>query len=98
MKPGHLRNLVSWQRIAGPALRINDLTLIPQSRALIIRFPSGAVIWHRPTAVQIERDGRTKALPVVDLTRILQVGIYSLGAIVIIACLIGRLRGKEYAP
>jgi hypothetical protein len=42
MKPGRFKDLVQWQKVSGQSLRVNDLTLTPQSRVLIVRFPWSA--------------------------------------------------------
>src|SRR5215472_15728639 len=76
-------DLVQWQKASVRSLVVHDLTLTPQSQVLTVRFPWGAFIWHRPTAVQVEQNGRVEMLPIVDLTRLIQLGLVGLGVVVI---------------
>ena len=76
-------DLVQWHKASGQPVVVHDLTLTPQSQVLIVRFPWGAWVWHRPTAVQVERNGRVERLPIVDLTRLIQLGLVSLGVVMI---------------
>jgi len=76
-------DLVQWHRASGQPVVVHDLTLTPQSQVLIVRFPWGAWVWHRPTAIQVERNGRVERLPIVDLTRLIQLGLVGLGVVII---------------
>ncbi len=71
-------DLVQWHKASGQPVVVHDLTLTPQSQVLIVRFPWGAWVWHRPTAIQVERNGRVERLPIVDLTRLIQLGLVGL--------------------
>ena len=57
---------------------VDDVTVTPRSRALVVRLPWGGLVWNRPTAVLVERDGRVRRIPIVDVTRILQAGLMGL--------------------
>ncbi len=72
------KDLIQWQKVAGQSVVINGLTLIPQSQALIVRLPFGAFVWHRPTALLVERNGQVEHHSIVDVTRTLQVGFVGL--------------------
>jgi hypothetical protein len=76
-------DLVQWHKASGQPVVVHDLTLTPQSQVLIVRFPLGAWVWHRPTAIQVERNGRMERLPIVDLTRLIQLGLVGLGVVII---------------
>ncbi len=97
MRLKHFKDLVQWQRVSGQPLSMNDLTLTPQSRVLIIRLPGSAFIWQRPTAMVIERNGQEKSFPIVDLTRTIQLGLCGLGVAIIIARFVQISRRKEKA-
>jgi hypothetical protein len=71
---------------------VRDVTVTPWSRALVIRWPNGGLVWNRPTAVRVEQGGQTRRIPIVDVTRILQVGTFCLAGLVAIAGLVGRRR------
>jgi hypothetical protein len=57
---------------------MDDITMTPRSKALVVRLPKGGLVWNRPTAVLVERDGQIRRIPIVDVTRILQVGLLGL--------------------
>lgn len=69
---------VLWRRQAGPAVEVGDMTIRPQSRAIGVRTPYGGFVWNRPVSVTIEQDGRVRRMPVIDLTRIVQVVLIGL--------------------
>ncbi len=89
-------DLVQWHKASGQSVVVHDLTLTPQSQVLIVRFPWGACVWHRPTAIQVERNGRVEQLPIVDLTRLIQLGLVGLGVVIItIVSFVQFARRKE---
>src|SRR5947209_13249746 len=90
-----LKEVFQRQQIAGTTVIVNDYTITPQSQALIVRFPIGIFVWNRPTSVLVERNGEVKRLPIVDVTRILQLGLLGAGAMVTIADLLAFKRRKE---
>jgi hypothetical protein len=65
------------------AVTVHGVTVTPRSRALVVRGPNGGLVWNRPTAVLVERDGQTRRVPIVDVTRLLQAGL--LGAVLVTA-------------
>ena len=83
------------QRALGTPLRVGGLTVTPESQALVFRWPRGAWVWTRPTAIRVERDdGTTERLPIVDVTRISQWvlgGLAALFAIVSVALTVRNL-------
>ena len=90
-------DLVQWHKASGQPVVVHDLTLTPQSQVLIVRFPQGAWVWQRPTAMQVERNGRVERLPIVDLTRLLQIGLVGLGVVIItIVSFVQFARRKEH--
>jgi hypothetical protein len=60
---------------------VDDITVTPRSRALVVRLPKGGFVWNRPTAVLVEQDGQARRIPIVDVTRILQVGLLGLAVL-----------------
>jgi hypothetical protein len=71
--------VVQLRRSSGDPVKVGDVTVTPQSQALIVRWPWGGFVWNRPVAVTVERDGRRERLPVPDVTRWAQVGILVAG-------------------
>jgi len=76
-----LREMVSWQTTWGEEVIVGDVTLTPQSKALVIHAPFGGLAWNRPVAVLVERGERTERIPIVDVTRIIQLGLLALSVV-----------------
>jgi hypothetical protein len=90
-----LKEIIQWQTVSGDQVSIGDVTLTPQSQALTIRWPYGGLVWNRPLAVLAERDGQTKRIPVVDVTRQAQLGLLGLGLVFSIITLILSVRRRR---
>ena len=73
-----LKDFVQLQTTSGAALTIGDTTLTPQSQALVVRLPFGGFVYNRPAAIIVERDGHVTRIPIVDMTRLAQVGLLGL--------------------
>jgi hypothetical protein len=68
---------------------VHDVTVTPQARALVVRLPKGGLVWNRPTAVLVEQNGQVRRIPIVDITRMLQVGLLGLAVLTASANLLG---------
>jgi hypothetical protein len=64
-----LRNFIQIETQTDEPLTVGDTTITPQSRALIVRWPHGGFVWHRPIGVIVDRGGQTQHLSIVDVTR-----------------------------
>jgi hypothetical protein len=73
---------------------VDDITVTPRSRALLVRLPKGGLVWNRPTPVLVERDGQARRIPIIDVTRILQVSL--LGLAVLMAAASASLFGSRH--
>src|SRR5215470_2869137 len=90
-------DLVHWHKASGQPVVVQGLTLTPQSQVLIVLFPWGAWVWHRPAVIQMERNGRVEQLPIIDLTRLIQLGCVGLGVVIItIVSFVRFARRKEH--
>ena len=69
---------ISWQTYTGDAVTVGDMTLRPQSQALVIRSPFGGFVWNRPAAIRIKQGEQETSIPIVDVTRIAQAGMLAL--------------------
>jgi hypothetical protein len=69
---------LQWRTVTGTAVQSNGYTIRPISRALALRWhgrdnqQAFGVIWNRPTAVLVERDGEVEEHPITDDTRLAQ--------------------------
>jgi len=83
------------QTASGNPVTVGDVTLTPQSQALIVRWPSGGFVWNRPAAILVERGGQTERIPIVDVTRIVQLGLLGFSWVFSIVVFIKLTRRKE---
>jgi hypothetical protein len=68
----HGAGIVQLRTVSERPAQAYDITVTPQSQALIVRLPFGGLVWRRPTAVLVERAGQTSRIPIVDVTRVIQ--------------------------
>jgi hypothetical protein len=72
---------IAWAPEASAApVTVGEVTVTPQARALVVHLPQGGLVWNRPTAVTIEQAGAKTRVPVMDVTRILQLALFTLAA------------------
>ena len=74
-----LKEMIKWQMVTGQPVAVGGVILTPQSQALTVRWPNGGLVWNRPVAILIERDQHTERIPIVDVTRMVQVGLLGFG-------------------
>ena len=65
-----LTDFIELKTVQGTAVATPPLTLIPESQALIIKFPYGGFVWNRPTAVLVKNGDQTERHPIIDVTRL----------------------------
>ncbi len=70
-----LKDQFQVQTVVGKPVIVGDISVTPQSQAIIVRLPIGGFVWNRPTALLVEQDGQARRIPIRDLTRILQLGL-----------------------
>lgn len=93
-----LKNLVQWQTVSGQPVVAYDVTLIPQSRVISVRLPRGVWVWNRPTGVRVEQHGHVTRLPIADLTRRSQLGLFAVGVALIAIVGIVRIVRSQRIP
>jgi hypothetical protein len=77
---------IAWAQEAPAApVTLGDVTVTPRTRALVIRLPQGGFVWNRPTALTVQQAGTVRHLPVVDVTRLLQLALLALAAAIAVA-------------
>jgi hypothetical protein len=65
----NLRDFIRLETQTGEPLISGEVTVTPQSQAVIIRWPQGGWVWNRPIGVIVDRNGQTERRPIVDVTR-----------------------------
>lgn len=92
---GRLKEMVQWRIVSGAAVSVGDVTVTPQSRTLILRWPHGGLIWNRPAAVLVQRGEGTERIPIVDVTLIAQSVLLALALLAAIGTVLFSIRAKE---
>jgi len=89
-----LPDFIRLENTSSEPIVVGDTRITPQAQAFSLRFPFGGFVWNRPTAVLVERDDLTQRLPIVDVTRVMQIVLFGLGLTfsVIITLLAARQR------
>ena len=85
---------IAWaQEASATPVTVGDVTVTPRARALVVRLPQGGFVWNRPTAVTVQQAGAVRHVPVVDVTRLLQLAL--LGLAVATAAAARRLHAER---
>ena len=79
---------------AGRAVTVGEFTITPISQALTVRFPFGGFVWNRPVTIEVERAGHVKCIPIVDVTRLAQIGVL-VGTLVLALYGVARLARRR---
>jgi hypothetical protein len=74
-----LKDMIHWQTTSGERFTIGGVSITPQAQALVLRGPFGGWVWNRPVAIVVEQGQQTKRMPIVDVTRRVQIGFMGLG-------------------
>lgn len=75
-------NWFEWQIKPGRSVTVGEMTITPQSQALVVRFPFGGLVWNRPVKVLVEQDGQFEEIPVVNVTGTAVLTFAALGMII----------------
>lgn len=78
-----LKKIIQWQTMSGETITVGKAAITPQAQVLMLRLwrPLGGWVWNRPVSVLVEQGGRTERLPIVDITRLVQLSLWGLGLI-----------------
>jgi hypothetical protein len=92
-----LKDVIQWQTISSRPVTVGDVTVTPQSQALAVHWPFGGFVWNRPVAILVERGGplSVERIHVVDVTRMVQLGLLGFSLVFSIAILAKSIRRKE---
>lgn len=85
----------SLQTKSGETVTVGDVAVTPQSQALAVRWPHGGWVWNRPLGLIVQRGEETERIPVLDITRITQLGLYSLSALCMAIGLVLTIRKRR---
>jgi hypothetical protein len=80
-----MRGVLQFRAIPDAPVTVRGCTVTPVSKVLSVRLPFGGFVWNRPQAVLVERDGRVERIPILDVTRLVQLGLLALVLVVRLA-------------
>jgi len=66
------RQVLRYALVDGEPISAGGVRVTPQARVLEVHWRGGGLVWNRPVAVAVERDGHTTRMPIVDATRLVQ--------------------------
>jgi hypothetical protein len=75
-------DIFQGQTLSGDKITAGPLSLTPQSQALTLRWGKGGWVWNRPVALLVETEGHSRRIPIIDVTRIAQVGLWGVSLMV----------------
>jgi hypothetical protein len=62
--------MIENRTTTAPPVVVGNVRATPEGRVLIVRLPFGALVWNRPSAVIVQRDGTVERRQIVDVTLI----------------------------
>ena len=68
----------------GEPVTRDGVTVTPEVQSISLRWGSGGVVYSRPAAVQVTRGEETERIPVVDVTRLAQIGFWFLAGLYVL--------------
>ena len=90
-----MNDKVKWELVSGSPTTVGEVTVTPQSQALSVRWPNGGWVWNRPVAVQVERDGQSERLPILDVTRAAQLTLYGISLFLALLTILLTIKQKK---
>ena len=72
---------VRWENHKGNPVIAGETTVTPESQSLILQVPYFHFSWSRPASVYVDDGQQQQRIRVMDLTRIIQLGIFAAGLI-----------------
>jgi len=74
-------NFIRWENQSGEPVISGKVAVTPESQSLLLQIPYFHFSWSRPLAVYVDDGQVTQRIRVHDMTRIIQLGIFSAGLI-----------------
>lgn len=76
-------------------ISVNGTRLILQSQRIGVKHRLGGFAWSRPVAVVVEQAGETQRIPILDVTRIVTLFLWSLSLIFAVIQVWTFRKGRE---
>jgi len=93
-------DFLNIQTLEGDSISVMDvqgglITLTPQSQSLAVKWPNGGFVYNRPSAILVDEGDGTARIPIVDITRVAQIILWSLSAIFALLALSNFIRNSR---
>lgn len=83
------------QTKSGKSLSVGEVNVTPLGQSLTVRCKQGGWVLNRPRSLVVQREETKQTMPILDVTRILQLVLYSLSALFMILGFIFTRHKKE---
>ena len=60
---------------------VGDVRVTPVVSSMVGQWPRWGFVWTRPAALEVERNGQVERMPIVDITRLVQVGLLAVAVL-----------------
>jgi len=90
-------DFVQLKTISAESIQAGDYRITPRSQALTLRWPHGGLVYARPTAVLVERADERQYVPIVDVTRLVQVVLAVVAILGMLAMGLASWRSQQHA-
>lgn len=87
--------VITRQVLLGTPVTTGAFTVTPVSRVFLMQFPFAALWWQRPHAVLVAGGEEARQLPIHDVTRRTQLGVFASVFILLSIVRIANTRRKE---
>jgi hypothetical protein len=77
-----LSKYIKYQTFSGDPVTNGDTVITPISSALSISLPFFGFVWNRPSVLIVESKDGTQKVPIIDVTRVAQLGLLGTGFLI----------------
>ena len=93
----HTETKIPWfnQETAGAGIQSDGVEVIPFSKSIGMVGNHGGWIWNRPSKIEIRGEEEVNSIPVVNLTRLIQILLFSFSFLFSLIGLLSILRKQK---
>lgn len=81
----NFKDILQIKSVRGERIEFEDTAVTPLSKSLVLRLPIGGFVWNRPVGIEVEKDQNIERIPIIDVTLMVQLGLFAIGTILTIA-------------
>jgi hypothetical protein len=90
-----LEQVFTLKTVHAETTSIHGMEVTPEAQVLAVKLPVAGFAWNRPVAVRVGKDGQEQRIPIVDATRMAQLGIYAFA--VLLTLIVWRVTSHDAA-